>query len=169
MSPTGTASILQLIVCGGLGLASAVAWPHVWSGRRDEQLDQALRVVWPYGAPSRRGFARTAPLSFAVMIVLGVTMVLHAPVIVDHAPAVAIAAEYVGGVLILGSLVMFYTVMAFNKPKFIVASHRRSEPGVSEERQAAWRERQQGQRSQSDPAAGDPRGGAQTGRPGSPP
>jgi hypothetical protein len=93
--------------------------------------------VWPDGAPSRKGFARSGPLSFATMIVLGIVVALHPPVVVEHAPAVAIAAEYVGGVLILSGCVMPCTVMAINKPKFIVAPHRRWEPGVFEERRAA--------------------------------
>jgi hypothetical protein len=160
-----TASIPQLVIIGGLGLASALAWPHIWSGRRDEELDQALRVVWPYGAPSRKGFARSGPLSFAMMIVLGIMVVLHAPVIVDHAPAVAIAAEYVGGVLVLAGCVTFCTVMAVNRPKFIVAPHRRSEPGVFEEQRAARSERQQRQQGRSGFTSGEFHRGAERDRP----
>jgi hypothetical protein len=47
MSPSMTASIPQLVIIGGLGLASALAWPHAWSGRHDEEMDHVLPSCGP--------------------------------------------------------------------------------------------------------------------------
>lgn len=135
LEPSTTASPVQLVVFAVLGLIPVLTWKAAWSGRLDAGLERGLRPLWPYGEHSRRGFLRTGPMSLAVLFIVSVMAVLHAPLIVDHAPTVAVTAEWFGALAALMVIPLDITIIAFNRPRLIVAPHRRGEPGAV----AAWR------------------------------
>jgi hypothetical protein len=151
------AALLVFVICvGGL-----LILPRVWRGwfaedgagfRGSRRTHGEIPFFWwPYGEASRRDAIRglvAAICAAWALLVAGVVAVLSA-----HVSGRGVHVLHAVSLIFIGIFVVFlilhFTVMLLNKPKFIVPPSQRAEPGVLAERSSRRRDTRAGPRGRS--------------------
>lgn len=141
-------NLIDVAVVLAISFGCAMMLPRIWRGWLIEKSlwyqgawrtrGEVMFAWWPWGDTSRRGAIRGfvatvfAGWAFAIAIVTGdASAYLHK----GAAEAARILAFVFLGLFVVG-LIIHFSVMLFNRPKFIVPPPQRNEPGVIAERAA---------------------------------
>lgn len=109
-------------------LAGLLVLPKVW--RNEKQLFSVTpSPFWPLGKATWRGYIRGYPIS---NLLIAVAVVLYFFVRHDGGNIVGVG-SVVSFSLLLALFVMYLGIMFFNRPRWLVAPHLRSQPGAVKE------------------------------------
>jgi hypothetical protein len=123
-----------LIVALVGGALAARNLPRLW--RNEIRSFDRMQAWWPLGMALWRGWVRGMPLAFFAGCFLLVAVIVGAFVPQDSdSEGFAAPAWYVIPVLgtFFMSLVLFFSVVLVNRPRFVVPPHLRDQPGALKE------------------------------------
>lgn len=135
--------VVALTVMAVLAVAGVLLLPRIWRGELASTYDHASRDAWLWGEPLRRGVIRGLHLGILGTVVL-VFLVFATADLDPTGNMDPIAGAAV--VLFCAVLVLYGSVILFNRPRWVVPPHARDQPGAVHEWRARFRERRQQRR-----------------------
>lgn len=130
--------MVALAVMAVLGVGGVLLLPRFWRGELTSMYEHASRDMWLWGEPLRRGFIRGLHLGVLGTVVM--VLAIFATADLEPTGSMGPAAGAALGML-FALLVLYGSVILFNRPRWVVPPHARTQPGAVHEWRARRRER----------------------------